>query len=252
MKDPSPPAEGRLYERVAAEIRRALNSGRYAVGDRLPSERDLAQRYGVSRPTVREAIIALELDGLVEVRTNSGVYVTAINPRGGELAQTDVGPFELLEARRMFEGEICSLAAQLIDDERVARLRGLVADMESADMMAAEAADREFHLEIARATQNSAMEKTVSMLWDARDQSPQYRLLSDKVRAAGVAPAVSEHGRVVDALARRDSDAAREAMREHLGRVIAALLEATEVEALERARAEIAAKRRRFGQHAGS
>lgn len=240
-------AEGRLYERIAGEIRQALTSGRYAIGDRLPSERDLAQQYGVSRPTVREAIIALEVDGLVEVKTNSGVYVTALRPSGGAPAATDVGPFELLEARRIFEAEICGLAAQLIEPDQIARLRELVEDMESHDMLRAEAADRAFHVEIARATQNSAMEKTVAMLWDTRDNSPQYRLLTEKVRAAGVMPRVSEHIRIVDALASRDPDAAREAMRDHLGRVIKLLLEETEVEAIERARAEIDAKRRRFG-----
>lgn len=240
-----PRAELRLYERVAADIRQALSKGRYAVGDRLPSERHLAQKYGVSRPTIREAIFGLEIDGLVEVRTNSGVYVTALAPRGGAPAETGVGPFELLEARQVFEGEICSIAARLIDDARIARLRQLVDDMKSKDLLRAEAADREFHLEIARATQNSAMEKTVAMLWDSRDQSPQYKLLSEKVRAAGVAPRVSEHLRIVDALARHDSDAAREAMRNHLGRVIKQLLETTESEAIERARAEIEAKRRR-------
>lgn len=246
---PSAPSrvETRLYERIAAAIRQALASGRYAVGDRLPSERDLAQRHGVSRPTVREAIIALEVDGLVEVRTNSGVYVAALHPEGGRPADTGVGPFELLEARRMFEAEICGLAAQMIDPGRVDRLRALAADMESCDLLRAEAADREFHLEIARATRNSAMEKTVSMLWDARDQSPQYKLLTAKVRAAGVAPRVSEHRRIVDALAGGEAGGAREAMRDHLGRVIAHLLEATEVEAIERARAEVDAKRRRFG-----
>jgi DNA-binding FadR family transcriptional regulator len=238
--------EGRLYERIAGEIRQALSTGRYAVGDRLPSERDLAQKYRVSRPTIREALIALEVDGLVEIRTNSGVYVTALCPLGGAPAETDVGPFELLEARRVFEAEICYLAAQFIDEDRVTRLRGLVADMESDNLLRAEAADREFHLEIARATQNSAMVKTVSMLWDAREQSPQYKRLTEKVRAIGVAPTVSEHLRVVEALARRDADAAREAMRDHLGRVIKALLEATEVEAIERARAEVEAKRRRY------
>jgi DNA-binding FadR family transcriptional regulator len=238
--------EGRLYERIAAEIRQALASGRYGVGDRLPSERDLAQQYGVSRPTIRESIIALEVDGLVEVRTNSGVYVTALVPQGGTPSETDVGPFELLEARRLFEAEICALASQHIDADGIARLRQLVVDMESADLMRAEAADREFHLEIARATENSAMEKTVSMLWDTRDQSPQYRLLTEKVRAAGVAPRVSEHHRIVDALESGDSDAAREAMRDHLGRVVDHLLEATEVEAIERARAEVNAKRQRF------
>ena len=244
---PAARAEGRLYERIATEIRQALATGRYAVGDRLPSERDLAQHYGVSRPTVREAIIALEVDGLVEVRTNSGVYVTALLPQGGAPSATDVGPFELLEARRIFEGEICGLAAQMIGDEQIARLRALVADMESDDLLRAEAADREFHMEIARATQNSAMELTVSMLWDARERSPQYALLTEKVRAAGIAPRVSEHRRIVEALAGGKADAARKAMRDHLGRVIGHLLEATEVEAIERARAEVNAKRRRFG-----
>ena len=246
MNSTSASAEGRLYERVAADIRHELGKGRYAVGDRLPSERDLAQRHGVSRPTVREAIIALEVDGLVEVRTNSGVYVTALFPRGGAPAETDVGPFELLEARRVFETEICGLAARLIDEDRLTRLRELVSDMETDEVLSAEASDREFHLEIARATQNSAMEKTVAMLWDARHRSPQYKLLAEKVRAAGVAPSVSEHLRIVDALARHDVDAAREAMRDHLGRVIKELLESTEVEAINRARAEAEAKRRRY------
>lgn len=247
MSTTAPRTEGRLYERISNEIRQALATGRYGVGDRLPSERDLAQQYGVSRPTIREAIIALELDGLVEVRTNSGVYVIALQPQGGTPTETDVGPFELLEARRIFEAEICGLAAQLIDEGQVARLRELTVEMESDDLMRAEAADREFHIEIARITQNSAMEKTVSMLWDARVKSPQYALLTEKVRAAGIAPRVSEHRRIVAALASRDADTAKEAMRDHLGRVIAHLLEATEVEAIERARAEVDAKRRRYG-----
>jgi GntR family transcriptional repressor for pyruvate dehydrogenase complex len=238
--------EGRLYERIAGEIREGLIGVRYGVGDRLPSERDLAQLYNVSRPTIREAIIALEIDGLVEVRTTSGVYVISLHPRGGTLSATAVGPFELLEARRLFEAEVCALAAQLIDPPRIERLRSLVADMQSEVLLDAEAADREFHMEIARSTQNSAMEQTIAMLWDARDNSPQYSLLTSKVRAAGVAPRVSEHERIVDALEAGDATAAREAMRDHLDRVIRSLLEATEVEAIERARAEIEAKRRRF------
>jgi GntR family transcriptional repressor for pyruvate dehydrogenase complex len=243
----APRSEGRLYEKIAGAVRQSLATGGYAIGDRLPSERDLAQQYGVSRPTVREAIIALELDGLVEVRTNSGVYIAALQPRGGTPTETDVGPFELLEARRIFEAEICGLAAEMIDEERLDRLRQLASEIDSVDLMRAEAADREFHLEIARATQNSAMEKTVSMLWDAREKSPQYAALTAKVRSAGVAPRVSEHQRIVTALASGSAAAAHEAMRDHLDRVITQLLEATEVEAIERARAEVDAKRRRFG-----
>lgn len=239
-------SEGRLYERIASDVREQLAGGRYSVGDRLPSERDLAQHYKVSRPTVREALIALELDGLVEVRTNSGVYVAALLPPGGAPGKTDVGPFELLEARRLFESEICALAATVIEPDRIATLRRLVEDMESADVTIAEAADRAFHVEIARATNNSAIESTVTMLWDARDESAQYKLLASKGRAAGVAPRLSEHHRIVDALAAASPDRAREAMQDHLSRVIDVLLEATEVEAIELARAEIDAKRRRF------
>src|SRR5882757_9470367 len=116
---------GRLYERVAQDIAGKIAAGVHAVGRRLPSERDLAQAYTVSRPTIREAIIALELDGLVEVRLGSGVYVTARLPRGGEAGAMDVGPFELLEARRAIEGESAALAAALISDEQLRELQHL-------------------------------------------------------------------------------------------------------------------------------
>lgn len=237
---------GRLYERVAADIRAALASGRYAISDRLPSERDLARQYKISRPTVREALIALEVDGLVEVRTNSGVYVAALRPVGGKPHATDVGGFELLEARRLIEGQVAALAATQIDDAAIARLRMLVAGMEATDLLAAEAADRAFHLEIARATGNSALEMTVAMLWDSRSRSPPYKLLTDKVRAAGVAPRQSEYLRIVEALARRDPAAAHDTMQDHLGGVIDALFEATEIEAVARARAGVDEQRRRF------
>jgi GntR family transcriptional repressor for pyruvate dehydrogenase complex len=241
----APRREERLYERIAGDLRGLLASGRYALGDKLPSERDLAAQYKVSRPTVREAIIALELDGMVEVRTNSGVYVAALAPAGGAPGETDVGGFELLEARRLIEAQVAALAATHMSPPRIARLTGLVADMEHADLMAAEAADREFHLEIARATGNSALEMTVATLWDARSRSPQYRLLSEKVRAVGVAPREAEHTQILDALAAGDPARARDAMWDHLSRVIEALLQATEVEAIERARAEVEEKRRR-------
>lgn len=245
MSSPSS-REGRLYERVAAEVRSSLASGQYRLGDRIPSERDLAQQYKVSRPTIREAIFALEADGLVEVRTNSGVYVVGLDPTDTLSAEGGVGGFEVLEARRLIESQVAALAATLIDETTIARLRTLVRKMERSNLMAAEVADREFHIEIARATGNSALEMTVATLWDARSRSPQYSLLTEKVRSAGVAPRESEHSRIVDAFAANDPSAARDAMWDHLTRVIEALLEATETEAIERARAEVEGKRRRI------
>jgi DNA-binding FadR family transcriptional regulator len=237
---------GRLYERVARDLAAAIADETYTVGRRLPSERDLAQKYGVSRPTVREAIIALELDGLVEVRTNSGVYVISHQPRGGQAGATDVGPFELLEARHAIESEACALAAARITDETLAELEALVAEMDVADVAEAEEADRRFHLVIAEATQNSVIRETVASLWDARARSPQYQLLSRKALAAGVAPRLDEHRDIMTALRERRPEAARAAMRQHLARVLESLLAATEVEEVERARAKVAEARAKY------
>ena len=242
---------GRLYERVAGDLSAKIAEGQYAVGQRLPSERDLAQAYGVSRPTIREAIIALELDGLVEVRTGSGVYVMARLPRGGQAGETDVGPFELLEARRAIEGEACALAAALISDAELDQLDRLVSEMQeenARDVVMSEDADRRFHMLIAECTQNSAMVAAVQMLWDARARSPQTQLLSLKAHAAGVTPRIDEHAAILAALRTRSPEAARDAMRSHLSRVLDSLLVATEVHELEQARARIAAERRRYAR----
>jgi DNA-binding FadR family transcriptional regulator len=244
---------GRLYERVAQDIAGKIAAGVHVVGQRLPSERDLAQAYAVSRPTIREAIIALELDGLVEVRLGSGVYVTARLPRGGQAGEMDVGPFELLEARRAIEGEACALAAVLISDEQLDELQDLVVEMQAEntrDVVMSEDADRRFHMLIATATQISAMVAAVQMLWDARARSPQTQSLSAKAHAAGVTPRVDEHAAILQALRNRAPEAARRAMREHLTRVLDSLLAATEVQEVEQARARIAAERKRYGTSA--
>jgi DNA-binding FadR family transcriptional regulator len=239
----------RLYEQIAEKLAHGIASGKYKLGQRLPSERELAQAFSVSRPTIREAIIALELDHLVDVRTGSGVYVVNKSPPSGKAGVTDIGPFELLEARRAIEGETCALAAARIDDAQLMELEALVAEMRNEnehDVVMSEDADRRFHELIARATQNSGMISAVQMLWDARARSPQYRSLSTKVRAMGVKPRIDEHTAILEALRRRDPDSARAAMRDHLSRVIEALLEATEIQELERARAQIAEQRRRY------
>jgi len=239
----------RLYERVAEDISAKIVGGEYTVGRRLPSERDLAATYGVSRPTVREAMIALELDGLIEIKKGSGVYVTATGPIGGQAGQTDIGPFELLEARRAIEGEACALAASRISGEELELLESLVEEMHkenARDIVMSEDADRRFHLQIAKATQNSGFLATVEMLWDARDRSPQQQFLRDKAHAAGVKPAIDEHRAIISALREGSPDAARKAMHAHLGAVIEALLEATEVQELEKVRATVSARRQRF------
>jgi DNA-binding FadR family transcriptional regulator len=239
----------RLYERVAHTLANEIMTGAYPLGGRLPSERDLAARFSVSRPTIREALIALEVDGLVDVVTGSGVYVTSHTRKAGTPAPMDIGPFELLEARARVEGEAAALAARHITDETIAELEQLVAEMEeenARDVVMSEDADRRFHVTIARATENSAMTYVVESLWDVRSQSLQTVKFLEKVRAEGIKPRIDEHSRIVDALRRRDPDAARQAMRAHLRGVAEMILKATEAEVLERTRAELAETRQRY------
>src|SRR6187431_3642856 len=105
----------RLYRQIADQIRGLIRSGEFPAGARLPPERDLAKQLRVSRPSVREALIALEVEGLVEVRVGSGIYVRSHGSANG-VAHAGItqqsGPFELIGARRAIEGEIAALAAK--------------------------------------------------------------------------------------------------------------------------------------------
>lgn len=240
----------RLYERIARKLAKAIEDGVYEVGQRLPSERELAQSFEVSRPTVREAIIALELDGLVDVRLGSGVYVMNRRPPAGEEHVKDIGPFELLEARRAIEGEACAMAATRITKEQLAELSALVGEMRDdnsqGEIILSEEADRRFHELIATATQNTALFAAVESLWETRQRSPQTHLVDDRARAQGSKPSIDEHAAIVRALKRREPEAARAAMHKHVSNVIERLLKHTEVSEMQRLRATSAEKRKRY------
>lgn len=248
----------KLYQQVAAAMAEAIRRGEYAPGRRLPSERELAEIFNVSRPTLREATIALEIQGYVESRQGSGIYVTPRPPVPGEGPDLDIGPFELTEARRVVESETCALAAISILDEEVEELERLLVDM--ADQAEAptpdggaldeETADRRFHVLIAQATRNSALVGVVESLWDTRYRSPLCREMLARARRAGDRPRIDEHRAIVNALAARDPQAARLAMRDHLTRVIDGLLAATENEAVQRARQETVERRVRLSRRA--
>lgn len=238
----------KLYQKIADAITAQIAEGRFAPGARLPAERDLAEEFGVSRPTIREAMIALEIRGLVGARKGSGIYVNA-RGEGDPLraaAELDVGAFELIEARTLFEGEAAALAATSIDDEGIAELRALLREMEKAGSSArAFDVDKRFHIGIAEASGNSLVRSVIEMLWTVREQSPLCIHMFAQGCREGVTPRVDEHQAVVDAIAARDSQRAREAMRSHLRRVTDDLLEATKLDLIEKARADFAAQRER-------
>ena len=246
--DPAPPQD-RLYQDLARRLIAELASGQFPVGTRLPAERELAQVYNVSRPTVREAVIALEVQGLVEVRVGSGAYVRRI-PGQADVPGFNITAFELTEARLLFEGEAAALAATQITEEALAELDQLVRaiDLENKVPGGSEKADRAFHLAIARATRNSAILEAVERLWDLRGSSPESALLHEKARVANIKPVVDEHTAVLQALRARDPVAARTAMRAHLTAVLESLLFATEEKASQEARRAAQARRERYAR----
>lgn len=217
----------RLYLQVAEQLQQLIGNGTFAVGSRLPAERDLASQFEVSRPTIREAMIALEIAGLVEVRSGSGVYVLA---RGGSAGLPEMqapGPFEILEARRLIEGEACALAAQRIDAEQLSRLEQILAVMDQSEQAVedAEGADRQFHCAIAEASNNSALSATVNWLWQLRNESEISTRFHQRVREEGSRPILADHQLILQSLREGDGEAARQAMSDHLQRVIDSLME---------------------------
>ncbi len=209
----------RLYRQIAAQLRALISSGEFIVGARLPAERDLARQLGVSRPSVREALIALEVEGWVEVRTGSGIYVLDRAPRpAAPVAAGEWGPLELIRARRVVEGEMAAIAAHLSQRRHVDALSRAVETMRDlADRQTMPlAGDRAFHLAIAEACNNVVLTETVQGFWDSRSGPIFSRLggLFETERSWRMA--ISEHEAIRDAVAARDADAARSAMHRHM------------------------------------
>jgi DNA-binding FadR family transcriptional regulator len=213
----------RLYRQIADQIASLIDRGEFAPGARLPAERELAAVLGVSRTSVREAVICLELAGRVDVRVGTGIFVCAKPARPVEAEDPDLpGPFDLLAARQVVEGEIAALAAKTIRRGDVALLRDTMERMRASDADAAprDAADREFHLTIAQATGNSALTAVVARLWAARAHPLWKRIESHFHTPALRARTLEDHAAIVAALEAHDQDAARAAMHRHLARVI--------------------------------
>ena len=241
----------RLYQQVAEKLVTFIETEKYTVGMRLPAERDLATMFNVSRATIREAVVALELESLVEVRMGSGVYIIEKTKDRSRFSNNDVGPFELTEARVLFEGEAAALAATMITDEELAQLSEALDEMaceNSNDIDTHESADKNFHMIIARATNNSAISGIIEDLWDERDSSKLTRRMYQTARNSGIKPSIEEHKEVYEALKSRDAQKARALMRAHLTRVIDSILQATEIEAVEAVRKKALKSRERFSR----
>ena len=219
----------RLYLQIADRLAARISDGEITEGQRLPAERELATEYDVSRQTVREALIALEVSGLVEIRPGSGVYVLRSSNGGSAVVSDDApGPLEIMDARVLVEARAAELAAGQISNEDLLRLKAYLKQMElligNKDVLKAEEFDRKFHLTIAEAARNGALYSIIEWLWAMRNSSEISRVFSEKVRAHGMKPNIKDHTQIYEAIARRDAEGARQAMETHITQVTEAYL----------------------------
>src|SRR5260221_542041 len=178
----------RLYRQIADQLTRLITSGEFRRGERLPSERDLAVQLGVSRPSVREALIALEIQGLVEVRVGAGIFVARSERPATVPINEGQGPFELLRARWLIEGEIAALAAREATKADLALVRTAVETMQQLANKNQEtvAADRDFHLRVAAAAHNGELLSVVLYLCDGSSKT--HRSSSGRSTATASSP----------------------------------------------------------------
>ncbi len=238
-------ASKRLFQSVAAQIAELIDEGAYPPGTRLPGERELAEKLGVSRVTIREAEIALQAIGRLEIKTGSGVYVSESRRALGD-ALPEASAFEVTEARLLVESESAALAAHNISEEGIAKLEVLIEQMRSGTEEEANEADEQFHLTIAEASNNAAMVHTIRSLWRMREELPQVKATYASVCVHDADSRTEEHRAVFDALKARDPAGARAAMREHFHRLLESMLEATERKALEEVQQQATQSRERF------
>lgn len=217
----------KLYLQIADQIRDQIESGAAQHGQQLPSERDLAVSLGVSRPTVREALIALEVAGLVEVRVGVGAFVLSPNKAGKDLPDMAHSPTEIMAVRRLLEPEAAALAAQNIGDAGKQRLRQVVARMRSETFDGKWSAedDRNLHMTIAEGSGNAALREMLDSLWALRSEEVDSRFHRHLADIDSLRDHIMEdHGRIAEAVIEGDSDAARKAMAGHLEFVENAML----------------------------
>lgn len=220
---PAAPDGLRPYQQVAKRIRELALASGLEPGERLPSERELAHALGVSRATLRHALTSLEMGGIVEVRSCSGVYLCAAPQPAPSRPDAGPGPFELLSARRLVEPELAAMAARFAIDSSIDAILAAVLEMERVlretpdDKAAAELADRHFHLTLARATGNGALASMLEHLWSQRGGL--WRTLEQLFDTEGLGQeTLGDYRRIAQAVAARDPAVARNAMRTHLER----------------------------------
>ncbi|MGR3806897.1 transcriptional regulator ExuR [Pasteurella testudinis] len=211
----------RLYQQLAQVLKTRIETGIYPVGDKLPAERFIVEEMNVSRTVVREAIISLEVEGYVEVKKGSGIHVISNQPDavilpGKGLEFATCGPFELLQARQLIESNIAEFAATQVTKEDMVALLEIQKNARQEDYFRDSEWDLEFHTRIAKITRNSALVTIVQEMWRQRTLNPYWLKLHEHIDARSIDSWCDEHDKILDAIMRKDAEAAKIAMWQHL------------------------------------
>jgi GntR family transcriptional repressor for pyruvate dehydrogenase complex len=213
----------RIHEEVFSQIHELIREGRFKAGDQLPSERELADTFKVSRTSVREALRALESQGLVVSRTGTGNFVadlpveSLIGPLARLLIDEKKALADVFEMRKLIEPHIAALAAERATPNDIAQLKKIVAK-QSAAVSRGETgveADAELHFSIGRATRNQALQKLVAGLMEMLSRSREESLQTDERRESSI----DAHRRIIAAIEKHDKARARSEMLRHIQQV---------------------------------
>ena len=221
----------KLYIQIADQIRDQIHAGAVEPGGQLPSERDLAMSLGVSRPTVREALIALEVAGLVEVRVGVGAFVRKRDTADQALPEQSASPLEIMAVRCLLEPEVAALASQHISPEGTARLGETIRKMRAETLRGQWSSDSDqlLHMTLADACGNAVLRDMLDSLWTSRRGEVDTRFHQHLADIGEVRSHIlADHEAIIAAVVSGNADAARLAMARHLQFVADAMLEAWE------------------------
>lgn len=215
--------EQKLYQQIATKIARQIQLKTYLPGERLPSERTLAEQLDISRATVREAIIALEILGYVEIRMGAGIFVLDSPMLHSDInietsTRNEITPHEFIEIRLLVEPEFAELAAQNATREDLESFKKLQAATERINSLKDHYYfDKKFHLLIAESTKNPLARNIMKQIWESAEQSVMPTNFNKHyVTKRSWDISVQEHKEIISAILARDAKLARHTMYNHL------------------------------------
>ena len=236
-----------IYHKIAEDILDFIGRDNFSVGSRLPSERELAEKFGVSRTCIREAKIVLEVQGRLKVKACSGAYVYTKNKIEADNL-SNLKYFELIEAHGLFEAEVAALAAPLISDEIIEKLEWLapiIVGKVKTEMAPDEAVTRFFNL-IARATNNRAIIFMIESMWDMKPNDNQAPRIHQRIYNQLSSCLEDKYQAIINALKKRDPELARKAVQEQFTYIMEGVLKTSEFDAYQEMERKMSETRSRF------